>query len=179
MGISHLHREVSMKTVVFCLLLWVSSGLAWAGGALQGTVRDSGGHPIKGAEIRIQPRNGDVAKVIQSDASGHYSSDGLAVATDYRVTLIVNGSVKASILNVRPGAERPAELNFDLLPANKSSNGHMVWIPGQPTGTHLGAGHWAKVDENGRIINRTDVDVVVMGREYARQLEMSGTRPML
>ena len=55
----------------------------------------------------------------------------------------------------------------------------MVWIPDQPVGTHVGAGHWAEVDENGRVIERNDLDVVVMGREYARQLEMSGTRPML
>jgi hypothetical protein len=166
-----------MKIIAFCLLL-VSSVSAWAGGALQGTVTDSSGNPIKGAEIRIQPRNSNFAKVIKADARGHYFSDGLAVGTDYRVTLIVNGSVKASILNVRPGAENPAELNFDLLPANKSSSRHMVWIPDQPTGTHIGAGHWAEVDENGRVINRSDIDVVVMGREYARQLEMSGTRPM-
>ena len=39
-----------MRFIAFCLLLWVSSGLAWAGGALQGTVKDSNGHPIKSAE---------------------------------------------------------------------------------------------------------------------------------
>ena len=166
-----------MKAIACCLLLWVSSGLVWAGGALQGTVRDSGGHPIKGAEIRIEGRNGNLA--IKSDATGHYFSDGLAIGTDYRVTLIVNGSVKASILNVRPGAEKPVELSFFLFPAKKSANKHMVWIPDQPVGTHVGAGHWAEVDENGRVIERNDLDVVVMGREYARQLEMSGTRPML
>ena len=42
-----------MKTIAFCLLLWVSSGLVWAG-ALQGTVSDSRGNPIEGAEIRIE-----------------------------------------------------------------------------------------------------------------------------
>jgi hypothetical protein len=94
-------------------------------------VRDSRGHPIKGAEIRIEGRNGNLA--IKSDAKGHYFSDGLAIGTDYRVTLIVNGSVKASILNVRPGVEKPAELSFYSLPANRSSNRHMVWIPEKPT----------------------------------------------
>src|SRR5438045_2702824 len=101
-----------MKIIAFCLLLWVSSGLVWAGGTLQGTVRDSRGHPIKGAEIRIEGRNVNLA--IKADARGHYFSDGLAIGTDYRVILIVDGSVKASILSVRPGAEKPAELNFDL-----------------------------------------------------------------
>jgi hypothetical protein len=166
-----------MKTIAFCLLLWVSSAFAWAGGALQGTVKDSGGDPIKGAEIRIEGRNGNLA--IKSDAKGHYFSDALAMGADYRVTLIVNGSVKASILNVRAGAEKPAELNFNLLPANRSSNRHMVWIPEQPTGTHIGAGHWAEVDENGRIVNRYDIDVVRAGQDYVRRLEMTGARPML
>jgi hypothetical protein len=169
-----------MKTIACCLMLWVSSGLVWAaGGTLQGTVRDSSGHPIKGAEIRIQPRNANVTKAIKSDAQGHYFSNALAIGTDYRVTLIVDGSVKASILNVRPGAEKPAELNFDLRLSNKSTNKHMVWIPDQPTGTRVGAGHWAEVDENGRIINRNDVDVVIMGRDYVTRLEMTGARPML
>jgi len=166
-----------MKIIACCLLLWVSSGLVWAGGTLQGTVRDSRGHPIRGAEIRIEGRNGNLAT--KSDAKGHYFSGGLATDTDYRVTLIVNGVVKASILNVRPGAEKPAELSFDLRPANRSSNRHMVWIPDQPTGTHIGAGHWAEVDENGRIINRNDIDVVRAGRDYVRRLEMTGARPML
>ena len=165
-----------MKIIACCLLLWVSSGLVWAGGTLQGTVRDSRGHPIKGAEIRIEGRNGNLT--IKADTKGHYFSDGLATDTDYRVTLVVNGAVKASILNVRPGAEKSAELNFDLRPANRSSTRHMVWIPDQPTGTHIGAGHWAEVDENGRIINPNDIDVVRAGPDYVRQLEMTGARPM-
>jgi Carboxypeptidase regulatory-like domain len=168
-----------MKTIAFCLLLWVSSGLAWAGGALQGTVRDSNGHPVKGAEIRIQSRSSNFTKAVKADTQGHYFSDGLAVGTDYRVTLIVNGSVKASLLNVRPGAEKSAELNFYLRPANKSLNTHLVWIPDQPSGTRIGSGHWAEVDENGRIINRNDLDVVVMGQDYVTRLEMTGARPML
>jgi len=167
-----------MKIIACCLVLWVSSGSVWAS-ALQGTVKDSGGNPIKGAEIRIEGKNGSLVKTTKSDARGFYSSDGLAVGTDYKLTLIVNGSVRASLLNVRAGAEKPAELSFYLRPGNRSANKHMVWIPDQPAGTHVGAGHWAEVDENGRLLERHDNDVVVMGREYARQLEMSGTRPML
>ena len=166
-----------MKIIACCLLLWVSTGLLLAGGALQGTVRDSSGHPIKGAEIQIEGKNGIL--VIKSNARGHYSFGNLAIGTDYRLTLTVNGSIKASLLNVRAGVDKPAELSFYIRPGNRSSNKHMVWIPDQPAGTHVGAGHWAEVDENGRVIERNDLDVVVMGREYARQLEMSGTRPML
>jgi hypothetical protein len=115
-----------MKIIVCCLLLWVSSGLVWAGGALQGTVRDSRGDPIKGAEIRIEGRDGNVLKIIKADGTGHYFSDGLAIGTDYRLTLIVNGSIKASLLNVRAGTDKPAELSFYLRPGNRSSDKHMV-----------------------------------------------------
>jgi carboxypeptidase family protein len=168
--------KLSMKIIAFGLLLWVSSALAWAG-ALQGTVKDSGGHPIKGAEIRIEGIDGNLVKAIKSDARGHYFADGLAIGTDYKLSLIVNGSIKASLLNVRARADKPAELSFYLRPGNRSANKHMVWIPEQWAGTHAGAGHWAEVDENGRIIERNDLDIVVMGREYARQLELGRARP--
>ena len=164
-----------MRFIAFCLLLWVSSGLAWAGGALQGTVKDSGGHPIKGAEIRIEGKN--FTKVIKADARGHYFSDGLAIGTNYKVTVVVNGSVKASILNVRARAEKASELNFDLRAANSSTKKHMVWIPDPETGTHIGAaGHWAEVDENGVIIESNKTDVVKTSSDYAKQLQLSGSR---
>jgi hypothetical protein len=70
-----------MKIIACCLLLWVSSGFVWAG-TLQGTVKDSGGNPIKSAEIRIEGKNGNLVKATKSDARGFYSSDGLAVGTN-------------------------------------------------------------------------------------------------
>jgi Carboxypeptidase regulatory-like domain len=83
-----------MKTIAFCLLLWVSSGLAWAG-TLQGTVKDSGGDPIGGAEIRIEAKK--FTKSVKADAKGHYFAVGLATDTTYKIPLIVDGSVKASV----------------------------------------------------------------------------------
>jgi len=161
-----------MRFIAFCLLLWVSNGLAWAGSALQGTVKDSGGHPIKGAEIRIEGKN--FAKAIKTDAKGHYFSDGLGVGTKYKVSVVVNGSVKASILDVSPGAGKPADLNFDLRQAKGTSKNHMVWVPTE-TGTHIGAanGHWVEVDENGHVINNANQDVVRTDSNYAKQLENS------
>src|SRR6266571_4346857 len=75
------------------------SGNAWAGTpALEGIVKDATGRPIKGGDVRIEAKN--FSKIVKTDASGHYISDGLVVGT-YKVTLVVNGSVKASILNAR------------------------------------------------------------------------------
>ena len=100
-----------MKIIAFGLLLWVSSALAWAG-ALQGTVKDSGGHPIKGAEIRIEGIDGNLVKAIKSDARGHYFADGLAIGTDYKLSLIVNGSIKASLLNALVRISRPNSVSI-------------------------------------------------------------------
>ena len=161
-----------MRLIAFCLLLWVSSGLASAaGGALQGTVKDSSGHPIKGAEIKIEGNN--FSKAIKTDAKGHYFSDGLGVGTKYKVTVVVNGSVKASLLNVSASAGKPTDLNFDLRQAKSTSKNHMVWVPTE-TGTHIGAnGHWVEVDENGHVVNSATQDVVRTDSNYAKQLENS------
>jgi uncharacterized protein YfaS (alpha-2-macroglobulin family) len=85
-----------MRIGVICLLLCISS--VWASaGTLQGTVKDSSGHPIKGAEVRIQAKIGKFTKIAKTDAAGHYSSDGLAASTDYNVTLFVKDQPKRQL----------------------------------------------------------------------------------
>ena len=165
-----------MRITAICLLLWVSSALAWAG-SLQGTVKDSQGHPVKGAEVRIESKNAKFSKTITTDAKGHYLCDGLTAGTDYKVTVVVNGTVKASILNTRTGAGKPTELNFDLrqAQAKASPKKHLVWIPLE-TGTHIGSnGHWLEVDDKGQVVN-DNPDLIKAGSEYSRQLQLSGTR---
>ena len=131
------------------------SGSAWAAiSAIEGTVKDPKGQPVKGADIRIEAKDGSkLFKTVKTDASGHYISDALPAGT-YRVTLIVNGAVKASINNTKTKLGAPTELNFDLKPGSTSQvsgsvkkGKHMVWIP-PTTGTHLG-GRWVEVDDNG------------------------------
>jgi hypothetical protein len=128
---------------------------AWAGNpVIQGSVKDPKGQPVKGADIRIEAKDGSkLFKTVKTDASGHYISDALPAGI-YRVTLIVNGAVKTSINNTKTKLGAPTELNFDLKPASTSQTSgsvkkgkHMVWIPPK-TGTHLG-GRWVEVDDNG------------------------------
>ena len=75
---------------------------AWAGpSAIRGVVKDAKGQAIKGADVRIESRDGKkVFKTVKTDGSGRYVSDGLAPGV-YRVSLIVNGAVKASIMNTQ------------------------------------------------------------------------------
>jgi hypothetical protein len=62
-------------------------------------VRIPSGIPSKAPIVRIEARNGsNFSRIVKTDATGHYTSDGLAVGI-YKVTLVVNGAVKASILN--------------------------------------------------------------------------------
>jgi len=128
---------------------------AWAAtSVLQGTVKDPKGHPIKGADVRIESRDGSkLIKTVKTDANGRYVSDGLPAGV-YRVTLVVNGAVKTSINNTKTKANGPTQLNFDLKPVPSSgataaakSGKHMVWVPAS-TGTHTG-GRWVEVPDSG------------------------------
>jgi hypothetical protein len=123
----------------------------WAGtSALEGIVKDPTGRPIKGADVRIEAKN--FAKIVKTDANGHYVSDGLAVGT-YKVTLVVSGAVTASILNAKTQSGKPTQLNFGLtgkmVPTKVHT--HSVWV-GPEIGTHIGGG-WVEVDDNGNIVN--------------------------
>ncbi|HKS30901.1 MAG TPA: carboxypeptidase-like regulatory domain-containing protein [Chthoniobacterales bacterium] len=152
--------------------------MAWAGAALEGTVKSPDGHPIKNAQVRVESKGGKFAKTITTDAKGHYFCDGLTAGTNYNVALVVNGSVKASILSTRVQGGKPTALNFDLQKAKGTSKKHMVWVPTE-TGTHIGAanGHWIEVDDNGQPVNPVTSmnDVERTNSNYAKQLENNKT----
>lgn len=77
----------------------------------------------------------------------------LGVAT-YKVTLVINGQVKASIINAKTQSGKPAQLNFNLTGqmASAKKHTHMVWLA-PDIGTHIGGGRWVEVDENGNVVN--------------------------
>src|SRR5882724_7109574 len=143
----------SLQIGVIGLVLCVAS--AWAGpSSIQGTVNDAKGQPIKDADVRIESKDGkQLFNTVKTDAKGRYISQGLT-ASVYRVSLVVNGAVKASITNTKTKADQATQLNFDLRPASTSQASagekkgkHMVWMPAQ-TGTHTG-GRWVEVDDSG------------------------------
>jgi hypothetical protein len=131
----------------------LSIATAWAGpSAIQGVVKDAQGQAIKGADVRIESKDGrQKFNTVKSDAKGRYITDGLPVGV-YRVTLVVNGAVKASITNTKTKENQTTQLNFDLKPvptaqagANQKKGKHMVWVPAS-TGTHIG-GRWVEVPD--------------------------------
>src|SRR5947208_2292959 len=143
----------SLQVVFIGLVLSVAT--TWAGpSAIQGVVKDAKGQAIKGADVRVESRDGKtLLKTVKTDGNGRYVSDGLAAGV-YRVTLVVNGAVKASIMNTKTKANQPTQLNFDLKPAPTSQAStaakkgkHMVWVPSN-TGSHIG-GRWVEVEDSG------------------------------
>jgi Carboxypeptidase regulatory-like domain len=126
---------------------------AWAGPAsIQGIVKDAKGQPIKGADVRVESRDGkQLFNTAKTDAKGRYISQGLQPGV-YRVSLVVNGAVKAAIGNTQTKSGQATERNFDLKPvaAGQASVGqkkgkHMVWMP-PTTGSHTG-GRWVEVSD--------------------------------
>jgi len=92
-----------------------------------------------------------VFRTVKTDPKGRYISQGLQPGS-YRVTLLVNGTVKASILNTQTMTNEPTQLNFDFKPTSQASSTaksgkHMVWVPHR-TGSHIG-GNWVEVDAEG------------------------------
>jgi len=131
--------------------------------SVQGFVKDAKGEPIKGAGVRIESRDGkQVFGTVTTDPKGRYISQGLQPGV-YRMTLLVNGAVKASIMNTQIKADQPTQLNFDLKPTSQAGNTsksgkHMVWVPGR-TGSHIG-GNWVEVEDNGKAHSRFNVHTV-------------------
>src|SRR6266536_2535594 len=126
---------------------------AWAGpSSIQGIVKDAKGQPIKGADVRVESKDGkQLFNTVKTDAKGRYISQGLAAGV-YRVTLVVNGATKASITNTKTKSDQATQLNFDLRPlpasqvaAVEKKGKHMVWVPNN-TGTHIG-GRWVQVPD--------------------------------
>src|ERR1043166_4105159 len=95
------------------IMLFVASASA-ASSVLQGIVKYANGHPIKGADIRVEAtKTGRLLTTVKTNVNGHYSLEDL-VAGNYRVTLVVNGAVKASINNTTLEPGESTQLNFEL-----------------------------------------------------------------
>jgi len=131
--------------------------------SIHGFVKDAKGVPIKGAGVRIESRDGkQVFSTVKTDPNGRYISQGLQPGV-YRVTLLVNGAVKASIMNTQTKADQPTQLNFDFKPTSEAGNiakggKRMVWVPAR-TGSHIG-GTWVEVDDKAKAHSGSNIETV-------------------
>src|SRR6516225_4677793 len=154
------------------VMLFVASASA-ASSELQGIVKDAKGHPIKGADIRIEAtKTGGLLTTVKTNVNGRYSLEGLA-AGDYRVTLVVNGAVKTSVSNATLEPGESTQLNFEVKQTRASVTvtkvKHRVWMPAF-TGSRL-PGRWVEVDDSGgwSAANATANHVVRVSAEELRR----------
>ncbi len=142
-----------MKKIIvgfIALILFVASARA-ASSVLEGIVKDARGHPTEGADIRVETKNaGKLLTTVKTDANGRYILQALP-AGNYRVTLLVNGAVKACINNTMVEPGESTQLNFDLTRRRAAvtvkKGKHWVWISAF-TGSRL-PGRWVEVDDSG------------------------------
>jgi Carboxypeptidase regulatory-like domain len=135
------------------LILFVASARA-ASSVLEGIVKDAKGHPLEGADVRIETKNGErLLTTVKTDVNGRYILDGLP-AGNYRVTLVVHGTIKTSINNTTIESGQPTQLNFDLAaaPGSRASvtakkGRHWVWVSAF-TGSRL-PGRWVELNDSG------------------------------
>jgi hypothetical protein len=165
--------QIGFVWLFFCI------ASAWAGpSSIQGIVKDAKGQPIKGADVRIESKDGkQLFGTVKSDAKGRYISQGLQPGV-YRVTLMVNGAVKGSIMNTKTKSDQATQLNFDLRPvpaaqvnAAEKKGKHMVWMPAA-TGTHTG-GRWVEVPDGASEPGALNVKKA-SGEELQRQQQTMG-----
>jgi hypothetical protein len=145
---------MSIKSLQIGLIgLLLCAATAWAGPAsIQGVVKDAKGKPIKGADVRVESRDGkQLFNTVKTDTQGRYISQGLQPGV-YRVSLVVNGAVKAAIGNTQTKSGQATQRNFDLKPVaagqastEQKKGKHMVWMP-PATGSHTG-GRWVEVPD--------------------------------
>jgi 5-hydroxyisourate hydrolase-like protein (transthyretin family) len=162
------------------VMLFVASASA-ASSELQGIVKDAKGHPVKGAGIRVEATNtGGLLTTVKTNANGRYSLDGLA-AGDYRVTLVVDGAVRASINNATLEPGESTQLNFELKQTRASvtvtKGKHRVWMPAF-TGSRL-PGRWVEVDDGAgwSAANATANNVVRVSAEELRRTANTKASP--
>ena len=147
-------------TLVGLLLVTFSAA---AGTSVEGVVKDPIGRPIKAADVRFEAKN--FSKTVRTDISGHYICDGLGVGT-YKVTLVVSGHVRASILDAKTQAGKATQLNFNL-------TGKMVSTKKNTHMTNMG-GRWVEVDENGNIVGTTESNIeTIRGTGHNPPIEIS------
>jgi hypothetical protein len=150
-----MNKIILPKSLILSLigLLLVPFSVCAGTSILEGVVKDPAGQPIKGADIRLEAKN--FSKIVKTDANGHYVCDGLGVAT-YKVTLVINGQVKASILNAKTQVGKAAQLNFNLTGQTVSAKKHTHMVYVHPdVDSRIGGGRWIEVDDNGNIVGNT------------------------
>jgi Carboxypeptidase regulatory-like domain len=132
-------RHGGIASLLFVVSFAFATSLSAQTSSVEGNVTGTDGHPLKGAEIRFEQRERQVAPIVsRTDANGRYTA-ALPRAV-YKLRLVTAGKVSASITVRATGAN--SRIDFDLRPSAGEKIKHYVWV-GERTGSHL-PGHWVE-----------------------------------
>lgn len=140
-------RRISL--MVFGLVFL--SVTAWAGTpGFQGDVKGPDGKPLKGVEVRIQPKGSKTfAGSAKTDQQGHFAFKNLALG-EFTLSVTANGMATATVENVKTRADGAVAVDFKMQKQVGSAQAapakvkkQRVWV--QETGSHIG--HWEDVDD--------------------------------
>ena len=141
-----LHRIVLQ--LVGLLLLGTT---AWAGTpGFQGDVKGPDGKPLKGVEVRIQPKGAKTfAASVKTDQQGRFTFKNLALG-EYTLSVAANGMATATIEKLKTRADGAVAVDFKMQKQVGSAQAapatvkkRRVWV--KELGSNLG--HWEDVDD--------------------------------
>ena len=105
--------------------------------SIQGDILGTDGRSLKDAEIRFEPKDGQIPPIIShTDVSGHYT--GVLPVGVYKMSVTERGEVKSALTVKATG--KNSRIDFDLRPSAEKQIRHYVWVGGG-TGSHL-PGRW-------------------------------------
>jgi hypothetical protein len=131
---------------VLCLSL---SGFAVNGSTLEGKISGPDGHPIKGADVRLQNSSVRLEAVLtKTDVHGQYRFMNVAPGK-YNVSVSSSANAaQRSIADVKIDGNKRVDLKINPMnSAARTKEKHVVWVP-PPTGTNIG-GRWKELDNTG------------------------------
>src|SRR6266850_4016125 len=94
MKLSIIVKKIGMLIALVFVMGALAQSVLAGPAAIQGVVKDAKGQAIKGADVRIESKDGrQKFNTVKTDGKGRYISEGLQPGV-YKVTLMVNGAVK-------------------------------------------------------------------------------------
>jgi hypothetical protein len=145
---------VTLRRIVLQLVgLLLLSATAWAGTpGFQGDVKGPDGKPLKGVEVRIQPKGAKTfAGSAKTDQQGRFAFKDLALG-EYTLSVSANGMATATIEKLKTRADGAVAVDFKMQKQVGSAQAapatvkkRRVWVKELGSNT----GHWEDVDEGG------------------------------
>ena len=113
-----LRRPVAPRLILACCLVLLAAGRLLAQstyGAILGTVRDSSGAVVQGAQVMLANTGTSATRAVATDASGNYAFKNIDVGT-YALTLTAPGFEKESLPQIELTARETRRMDATLKP---------------------------------------------------------------